>query len=186
VLATNAPAKSLYAKLGYRLLHRLTYQFHDADGPASPSPPVAGIRPFERKDAETLVPVAAQLLPPEVAEVLPPGARQFHTLPLVAAGLRSETASWVIDRGAGAEGFVRATQSAATESGHLTAPIFAPGVPEETARAAVRVATGWLLERGIRRAVCEMPVYNAAGVAALAAEGFRESYPVERLFHPLA
>jgi len=187
VLRSNTTAKALYVKLGYRLLHELTYRSRDHEGPAPPPSALpAGIRPFLAKDAPSLAAVAARVLPPVVAQVLPPNARQFHNLPLVAAGLKSATGAWVVDRGAGAEGFVRATESAATESGHLTAPIFAPGLPDEVARAAVRVAVDWLLQRGIHRVVCEMPTYNVGGLAALTAEGFREAYPVERLYHPLA
>ncbi len=187
VLRSNGPARALYAQMGYRLLHELTYRVRDQDGPAPPAPaPVDAVRPFVSRDATTLVAAATRVVPPGVAEVLPPGHRQFHHIPRVAAGLRSETASWVVDRGAGAEGFVRATQSAATEAGHLTAPIFALGVPDETARAAIRVALDWLAARSIRRVVCEMPTYNSAGLAALTGEGFREAYPVERLYHPLA
>jgi ribosomal protein S18 acetylase RimI-like enzyme len=187
VLRTNAPARALYAKLGYQNLRLESYYVRDYDEPSPlPGPTPAPIRPFVSRDATALVAVAQGILPPRVAEVLPAAARQFSSVPLVAEGLRSETEAWVVDRGNGPEGFVRATSSAATESGHLTAPIFAAGVPEEIARAAVRTATDWLRERSIHRVVCEMHSYNAAGIAALAGEGFREALALETLYHPLA
>ena len=187
VLELNTTAKALYVKLGYQLLRRQAYYVRDYDAPAGPPTPVPSeIRPFVSRDAPALVPIANGMLPPLVAEVLPANARQFTSVPLVAEGLRSETEAWVIDRGHGAEGFVRATVSAATESGHLTAPILAPGVPDDVARAAVRTGVDWLVQKRIRRVVCEMPGYNTAGIAALTGEGFREALILETLYHPLA
>jgi GNAT superfamily N-acetyltransferase len=186
VLRSNAPARSLYLKLGYRPIRGQSYHVRDYDGPAPPEAPLPeGLRPFVRADAKRLVAVATSLQPAEVTEVLPPHARQFSSIPIVATGLKSETEAWVVDRGNGPEGFVRATVSAATESGHLTAPLFAPGVTEDAAAAAVDVAVGWLRRRGVRRVVCEMPSYNTAGTAALARGGFHEALPLDTYYHPL-
>jgi ribosomal protein S18 acetylase RimI-like enzyme len=187
VLEVNAPARRLYAKLGYHLLRTQAYYVRDYDAvPGSPEPVPATVRPFVSRDAAALVPIANAMLPPSVAEVLPAHARQFTSVPLVAEGLRSETEAWVVDRGHGAEGFVRATVSAATESGHLTAPILAPELPDDVAHAAVRTAVDWLRGHQVRRVLCEMPNYNTAGVRALTAEGFREALLLQTLYHPLA
>jgi ribosomal-protein-alanine N-acetyltransferase len=187
VLVTNAPARSLYEKLGYRMLRGQSYYFRDSDGPGPAEPGVApGVRPFARRDAKPLTALAMGLLPRAVTEVLPVAAGHFRETPLVTMGLDSESAAWTVDRGRGVEGFVRGTVSSATESGHLSAPLLSPDVPEETGRALVRTATDWIQRHGVRRVVCELPTHNATGLAVLAREGFREAIALETLFRPLA
>ncbi len=52
VLEANAPARSLYAKLGYRRLRGGAHLVHDAPGSADPPPAPADLRPFRRGDAK--------------------------------------------------------------------------------------------------------------------------------------
>ncbi|MCI4339817.1 MAG: GNAT family N-acetyltransferase [Thermoplasmata archaeon] len=185
VLVTNAPARALYAKLGYHLLRSQSYYFRDADGPGPEEAAVPGIRPFARRDAKPLARLALAHLPPPVAEVLPPHPRDFTVTPLVALGLDTESSAWVVDRGHGVEGFVRGTVSSATESGNLTAPLLSPDVPEATGRALVRTATDWIHRHSVRRIVCELPTHNATGLGVLAREGFREAFGLETLYRSL-
>jgi ribosomal protein S18 acetylase RimI-like enzyme len=186
VLDVNTTARGLYAKLGYETLRHQAYYLREY-GASDPSSPPAGeqVRPFVSRDAAALVPIAESVLPPAVAEVLPVHARQFTSIPLVAEGLRSETQAWVVDRGRGAEGFVRATSSAATVSGHLTGPFFSAEVPDEIARAAVRTATEWLRQHQIQRVLTEVPSYNAAGIRALSGERFHAALELQTLYHPI-
>ncbi|HEY6237596.1 MAG TPA: hypothetical protein VIZ68_00225, partial [Thermoplasmata archaeon] len=130
--------------------------------------------------------LAAAALPDEVARVLPIERRAFFVPSVVVMGLDSETEAWVIDRGQGVEGFVRATVSEATESGHLTQPFLAPSVPPEVAGALLGTAVDWLRSKGIRRAVAEAPRHNAPGLRALEAGGFHEAFSLETLVRPSA
>ena len=186
VLDVNTAARGLYAKLGYETLRHQSYYLREY-GASDASAPPAGeqVRPFVSRDAPALVTLAGSVLPPPVAEVLPVHARQFTSIPLVAEGLRSETQAWVVDRGRGAEGFVRATSSAATVSGHLTGPFFSAEVPDEIARAAVRTAVEWLRQHRIERVLTEVPSYNLAGTRALSGEGFHAALELQTLYHPI-
>lgn len=187
VLKSNAPARALYAKLGYRFLRDQSYFVRDVEGPDPGATAIPStLRGYEKSDGAALAALARRLLPPEVAEVLPPDPRSFAVAPLVATGLKSETVAWVVDGPSGPQGFVRATSSSATESGHLTAPVLAPELPEATGRLLVRTAAEWLYRQGIHRAVCEVPLDNAGAVTALAREGFREAIPLETLYRPLS
>ncbi len=186
VLSTNAPALALYAGLGFRPLRRQAYYLRGA-GPV----PAAGdgrggeVRPFVRRDSAALVPIAAAELASEVAEVLPVTRGQFVQGEGGPPGFRSTSRAWVVDRGAGPVGFVRATVSATTEAANLTSPILAPSVPPAAGRALVATALGWIAERSGGRVVT-MAAHDARStVLALSEVGFHEAFSVETLYAPL-
>jgi GNAT superfamily N-acetyltransferase len=175
VLSHNAPARQLYDSAGYRTIQKTTFQSVDIPGPAPvgpESPLPAGVRPFAKPDAKALTALAHAERPAEFSRAMPANPRQFSVSPLVAMGLRSETVAWVIDRGRGPEGFIRATTSPATESGNLTAPLIGPDVPPELAGRMVQYATEWIRRRGPTRIATEVPESAVRGIAALASVGF--------------
>ena len=187
VLRSNAPAISLYQKLGYRLLRAGSYRSKELSAGA-PSTDAASpaVRPFRRRDGTPLARIALAQMPPLVSEALPTRAGDFRLTPAIALGLDSETQAWVVDHGRGAEAFVRATASATTVSGHLTSPLLDPAVPAASADALLRQATAWLSARGIRRAVCEVPDYHRPGLDALGRAGFTEAFGVDTFYRDLA
>jgi len=175
VLAANEPAKQLYQSAGFHVIQEAGFQTADPPGPApsGPDPPVpTGIRELQRSDGEALTRLATAERPAEYARVLPAHRRAFFLSPLVSMGLASETKAWVIDRGHGPEGFVRATTSAATEAGNLTSPLIGPDVPPELAVQLIQYSTDWIRRRGPTRIATEVPQYNVRGSAALAQAGF--------------
>jgi hypothetical protein len=141
---------------------------------------------MRRRDAPKLQAIAAAGVPEEVQRVLPVERKAFFVAPIVVMGLDSETEAWVIDRGQGPEGFLRATVSEATESGHLTQPFLAPSVPPDLAAQLLATAVGWLRSKGIRRVVVEVPRDNRSGLRALEVGGFHEAFAVETLVRPSA
>jgi ribosomal protein S18 acetylase RimI-like enzyme len=180
VLADNAPAKRLYEALGYKVIQEGSFQSADFPAPVAAGadpPPPDGIREIRRSDGEALTRLATAERPPEYARVLPASARQFFVSPIISLGLASATAGWVIDRGHGPEGFVRATTTDAAEAGNLTAPLIGPDVPPELATRLIVYATDWIRRRGRTRIATEVPAYNGRGQAALASVGFTPKIP---------
>lgn len=187
VLEGNAPARALYDSLGFRPLRAQAY-FVRPDGPSPPVAPAdaAAVRPFDRRDARALLPVAAAALDLDVAGVLPATRGQFFVGDVVVRGLESTTAAWVVDRGAGAVGFARATVSSAMEAGNLTAPLLDPAVPPEVGRALVTTAVAWAASHGAGRVLTMAPRGPGAGTRALREAGFHEAYGVETLYREIA
>ncbi len=188
VLSDNAPAKHLYDEIGYRTLATMTFQTVDfaetvPTGPAPPLPP--GIRPLAKSDGDRLTQISDDERPAEYRKILPAYPRQFFVSPFVAMGLESDTEAWVIDRGRGAEGFVRATTSPATEAGNLTAPLIGPDVPPELATQLVKYATDWVRRRKVTRVATEIPEHAVRGIAALASVGFTSKLHAETMALPL-
>jgi ribosomal protein S18 acetylase RimI-like enzyme len=188
VLSDNAPAKHLYDEIGYRTVASMTFQTADFAGPipTGPAPPLpTGIRPLARGDGDRLTEISNEERPAEYRKILPAYPRQFFVSPLVAMGLESDTEAWVIDRGQGAEGFVRATTSPATEAGNLTAPLIGPDVPPELAQQLVGYAVDWVRRRKVTRVATEIPEHAVRGLAALTSVGFTPKLHAETMALPL-
>ncbi len=186
VFSDNAPARALYANLGYRPLRAQSYYLR----PEGPPPALdAGasrvVRPFLRRDSAALLPIAAGQLAPAVAEVLPATRGQFVAGEGGPRGFRSESQAWVVDAGAGPAGFVRATGPAVTEAANLSSPLLAPSVPEGSARALVATAVAWIASRARVRVVTLVPRGESAAARALTEVGFHEELAVETLYAPL-
>lgn len=184
VLADNAPARHLYERLGFQNLRSQSYYsvpLAPAQGPEPPPMPT-GIRPFQKADEPALVALAQGQLPAPVAEVLPVGRQLFHLPAAVYGALGSSSAAWVIDRGRGPEGFVRATISPAMDAGNVTAPLLGPEVGLPEAQALLETAGRWLAAHGAPRSVAELPRYNARGLVALRQVGYTEAFGVETLY----
>lgn len=189
VLRSNTAARALYDSLGYRLLRAQAFYALDLSSRPTPEglepalPP--GIRPIARSDGKPIVELARAQMPEEVAKVLPPSPSMFLGTPPVTMQLRSETAAWVIDRGHGVEGFVRATVTPLTDAAHLTAPVVGPAVAPELGRQFVEVASEWAARRKAARLILEAPDHNVRGLEALRAAGYRPAFPIDTLYHAL-
>ena len=186
VLTSNDAARALYTSEGYRLLGHRGVWTRELDPAPMPARTPDPIRPMRRRDIAPLVAIASEAIPPPVAEVLPVGPREFRTPTLTGYGFESSTEAWVIDRGAGPLGFVRATASRAMESGHLSQPILDPTADPADARALVEVAGEWIRDRGIRRVILEVPSYNAEALRILPEAGLRELHAIDTLVRPTA
>jgi len=183
VLASNAPARALYEKVGYRPLRATSYFVHERPDALSPTPGnVPGLRRFRADDAEPLARVARRGIPSEVQNVLPTTEGSLTGSAWVGQVLGSEVAAWVIDDGGGPKAWVSATVSPATEAAHLSAPIVDASVSPEAALALVRAAGAWCAARRAPRLMTMVPEENARGRAALLDVGFREVIPVWTLY----
>lgn len=190
VLESNAPARALYERIGYRRLRANPIFVHDQPaaargGPTAPVGAVPGLRPFERRDAKVLVEVAERQQPAGVHEVLPITARALTGSAWQGQLLASDRAAWVIDPGPGAVAWVSAAVSRATEAGHLSSPIVDTAVPPEAAAGLVRSAVAWCAERGVPRVMAEVPEENERGRRALEEVGFHRAISVLTLYRPV-
>lgn len=186
VLADNAPARALYASLGFERLRSQAYFLRE--GGTSPSLDAgaeARSRPLRPADRKPLAALASGALPPKVAEVLPVRPRDFHVPPVVVAGLESETEAWVAPAEPPAAAFIRATVSRAMTSANLTAPLVGERVSDDEAFALVQRAVRWVGEHGRSRIVTELPDHNARGRVLLERTGFHAAYQIETLYRPL-
>ena len=175
VLATNAPARALYASAGYATLDHQTFVVHDrpeAFVGASPSP---SIRPFARPDGGALAALANRTHSATVREVLPVGPRDLTAERWADRLFGAESAGWVIDRGHGPEGHLAASASPVTEAAHLSTPYLAESVEPALALELVRTAGAWLAARRPARIVTSLADENPRGHAALTGAGFRDS-----------
>jgi ribosomal protein S18 acetylase RimI-like enzyme len=182
VLVNNAPARTLYERVGYRPLRSTSFLAHDDATVFSGARPPSGIREFRSSDARAIVTVARQGSPPEVEKVLPTDESMIRGSRLANRVLISETAAWVVDRGRGPEGWIRGVVSQATEAGHFAAPIVGPSVEPELALDLVRTAGAWCASRGVRRLATEVPESNLRGRAALEGGGFHEAFQTATLY----
>ncbi len=175
VLRPNAPAITLYEKLGFRRV---------GDGSSflarEATEPVTGgvsphVRPFERRDARDLVPIAQRALPPEVREVLPYRESALRGSDFVDRALGSVSSGWVVDRGNGAEAHLAANAGGVATAGHFSEPIVGEGVGTDDVAALVRTALEWCLARRVPRILAHVGAANARGRSALESGGFREA-----------
>lgn len=189
VLESNAPARALYDSLGYRVLRATGYYVRETPAAAPPGPSgpaAAGVRPFERPDAVPLAAIAQRNAPPEVARILPTRPQEIVGSRWVGGLLATTSAAWVVDRGLGPEAHLSASHSAATEAGHLSAPIVAESADPAAVAALVRTAVGWLEARRVPRIVAMVPEANRRGRAALEEVGFHHAIGVLTLHRPSA
>lgn len=186
VLAANTPARTLYERIGYRLLRANAYFMHERPSELLPAPSRApGLRPFAPADARGLVEVARRDRPAEVERVVPYSSRQFLGSAWVGRVLGSRSAAWVLDDGSGPMAWVSATASRATEAAHLSTPVIDASIAPDRAAALVRVGGAWCAEGGAPRIVVQVPAENARARAALEATGFREAIPTLTLYRPV-
>jgi ribosomal protein S18 acetylase RimI-like enzyme len=187
VLAANAPARALYASLGYRPLRSAAYYVHDHPEALSLGrSAVPGLRPFQRSDAPRLVEVSREARPPEVEAVLPLTHQEISGSAWVGQILASEVAAWVIDNGSGPSAWVLASVSPATEAAHVSSPIVGPSVSPDVARALVETAGAWCAARKAPRLTAIVPTENLRGRAALEGAGFRDAIPIWTLYRSAA
>jgi hypothetical protein len=152
--------------------------------PSAPPPPT--IRPFHRRDTERIVEIVRRANPPEIGKVLPPSAASIRGSQLGDSVMQAETAAWVVDRGQGAEAWIRAVISPITEAGHLAAPILGENVEPALAAELVRTAGVWIAAHGSRRIASQVPEENRRGRAALDGGGFHEAFRSYTLYRTVA
>lgn len=187
VLEQNAPARTLYEKLGFQELTRRTLYSRTLDGAGGPAvdlPP--GLRPFRGRDAEALAAIGQEALPPKVREVLPVRRADFTTPPLVAQFLVSETEAWVAGRAGEPRGFVRATVGGTMAAANLTAPLLHPDLPDASANALIGHAVNWAIHRKAPRLVTEVPATDPRAGRLLEGAGFVPSLRVLALYRSTA
>jgi ribosomal protein S18 acetylase RimI-like enzyme len=185
VLSRNAPARTLYEQIGYRPLYAGTHLIREQDAAVTGGPSPA-VRPFRSADARPLVEVARRTVPPEVQEVLPVRETALRGSGFIDRVLESTTASWVVDRGRGAEALLAATVSPWTKSGHFSQPIVGEDVSATDAAALVRGGIDWCIAHGAPRITTRVPVSNVRGRAALEEGGFHEALTDWTLYRPVA
>ena len=186
VLTENAPARALYDQIGFRPLRETAYMTKPLAGTAgSLAADVAGVRSLARRDGNRLVQLRSAELPPNVAEVLPAEREQFFVPSAVVRGLQSTTAAWVLEEGGEVQGFLRGTVSPMMEAGNLTAPLLAPSLSEDRARAFLLGADAWLASHGAIRAVTEVPTSEARTLGLLRSVGYTESFRTVTMSLPL-
>jgi len=185
VLESNVPARTLYESIGYRQLRATAYLVHEAPVPQTPASGL-GIRPFRRSDAVPLAAIAQRNAPPEVARLLPVRPRDLIGSTWVGQMMSTVSSAWVIDRGNGPEAHLAASDTPATEAGHLSSPIVAGSADPAAVAGLVRTAVAWLAERGAPRVVTMVPEENARGRAALEAAGFHHAIAILTLYRPSA
>ncbi|MGA8603526.1 MAG: GNAT family N-acetyltransferase [Thermoplasmata archaeon] len=186
VLDTNTGARALYESIGYRALRAKSHMVLDPTGPLGPSRRAnPAIRPFRRTDARALAALVREQTPEAVEAVLPTGESAFATSGFTNRILASEEAAWVIDRGAGAEGHVAATVSAATTAAHMTAPVLSSSLDVALGETLVRTATAWCAARQAPRILSLVAEHNMGGRTALEAVGFRHALSTHTLYRPV-
>jgi ribosomal protein S18 acetylase RimI-like enzyme len=188
VLTNNTPARALYeGKLGYVPLRETSFVVHDrpADfGPETPQLP-AGIRRYQKADEAALLAIVRSQMPAPVARVLP-----RKTTGLAGGGIedrifRAERATWVVDRGHGAEAAILAVRTPDTDAAHVSDPIVAATADPALVGAMVRAAGAWCAGRKALRIATEVPVANVTGRAALEKEGFHGALSLWTLYRPV-
>jgi len=186
VLDTNTGARALYESIGYRALRAKSHMVLDPTGPLGPSRRAnPAIRPFRRTDARALAALVREQTPEAVEAVLPTGESAFATSGFTNRILASKEAAWVIDRGAGAQGHVAATVSAATTAAHMTAPVLSSSLDVALGETLVRTATAWCAARQAPRILSLVAEHNMGGRTALEAVGFRHALSTHTLYRPV-
>ncbi len=175
VLDSNTPARTLYESLGFRPLRASSDLMREglAEFTTARPPAGSGIRPFVRSDAPAIVAIARRQAPVEVERVLPIGRSAFLGSALASRMLATEDAAWVVDRGAGAEGYIAGNVSHTTLAGHLSAPVLSERLDPAFGMNLTRTALGWCASHEVPRVLCRVAEYNTWGRAPLDALGFR-------------
>ena len=185
VLANNSPARILYERVGYRPVEQNQVVVRDANAEltGTPSP---SIRPYRPTDARALAAVARRTQNPVAQEVLPIRERVFRPGGYGNRILESESASWVIDRGHGAEGYVQASASHLVAAAHFSTPYIGEGVEGPEAAALIRTALEWCLARRTPRVLSTVTASNVRGRAAVLGGGFHDALSTFTLYRPVA
>ncbi len=188
VLAHNAPAIALYERLGYRRLRASGFMVLDSTDAlvARPEPSSPAIRPFRLTDADAIVAIVRERNPAEVERVLPMRTGELRGSSLIDRVLEAQVAAWVIDRGKGAEGWIRATVTQMSDASNVSRPIVAPTVEPELAVSLVRTAGSWCAARRPGRILSMITEENQLGRAALEGAGFHEAIASYTLYRPVA
>jgi ribosomal protein S18 acetylase RimI-like enzyme len=188
VLAHNAPAIALYERLGYRRLRSSGFMVLDSTDALvqRPEPISPSIRPFRPSDADALVRIVRAANPAEVEKVLPTRPGELRGSSLIDRVLEADVAGWVIDRGNGPEGWIRASVSQMSEAANVSRPIVAPTVEPALAVALVRTAGSWCAARRPGRVLSMITEENRLGRAALEGAGFHEALAAYTLYRPVA
>jgi ribosomal protein S18 acetylase RimI-like enzyme len=189
VLTNNAPARALYeGKLGYVPLRETSFVVHDRPTDFGPErttlPP--GIRPYARSDEAALLAIVRSQMPPDVARVLPRKTSGLGGGGIEERIFTAERATWVVDRGQGAEAAVLAVSTPDADAAHLSDPIVATTADPTLVREMVRAAGAWCGARKALRIATEVPVSNVTGRAALEKEGFHGALSLWTLYRPVA
>jgi ribosomal protein S18 acetylase RimI-like enzyme len=183
VLELNAPARELYASIGYRELRRCSYFVLEPPRLPTPgAPAVPGVRAFQRSDAARLAEIAQAEKPSAVREVLPTGPRDIVGSEWEGKLLSVSSGAWVVDDGSGPSAWVAAVASRATDSAHLSAPIVGPGVSPAAAEGLISTAVAWCAVRRPPRVITLIPGESHRARAALEAVGFRDVLPLRTLY----
>ena len=175
VLASNAPARALYASAGYQQLDQEAFFVHESPASFADRPPNEAIRPFLRSDARALAEIANRANPPNVREVLPVRPRDLFGGAWADRLFAAETAAWVVDRGHGPEAHLAATSTPLTEAAHLSTPIVGESVEPPLAAELVRTAGTWLAARRPARLIASIADDLPRGRRALEEAGFRDA-----------
>jgi ribosomal protein S18 acetylase RimI-like enzyme len=188
VLDANTPARLLYESLGFRPL-RATADLV-CEGPADLRTAAdphhrAIIRPFARADVRPLVAIARRQAPTLVEAVLPIGEGAFLGSAMTARMLDSTDAAWVVDRGAGPEGYVAASVSRVSAAGHMAAPVLSETLDGSVGVALARTALDWCGAHRVPRVMSRIAEYNTWGRAALEGVGFRNAFSARTLYRPV-
>jgi ribosomal protein S18 acetylase RimI-like enzyme len=184
VLDGNDAALALYRSLGYAPVgHGAHYQWA-ADGPAAASPGSARVRPFRKSDRRAVAAVAVTSVSAARQRVHPVDPDDFALAPAVVRALDSTSEAWVVDAGAGATAWVRASMSPATEAAHLSAPVVSARTDPADVAALIATALAWVRAQGAPRVTVEVWDENLGGIAALRAAGFAPAFGLQTLAVP--
>jgi ribosomal protein S18 acetylase RimI-like enzyme len=188
VLTANTPARALYeGKLGYRPLLEAVFMSRDRPAEVGPerSPLPNGIRLSRKSDDPALVALVCRQTPAEVQEVLPVPRKLLASTRTGDRIMGSESAAWVLDRGAGAEAMIATTSTPDAEAAHMNEPIVSETADPALVRELVRTALAWCGARGRIRVVCSVSRHNGTGRAALEGEGFHDAFSHWTLYRPV-
>ncbi|MGA8303442.1 MAG: GNAT family N-acetyltransferase [Thermoplasmata archaeon] len=185
VLAQNVPARTLYERMGYRLLRESSLVVRDSGPPPTVGPSTA-VRPLRPSDARSLAEIARRGVPAEVQEVLPVRESALRPSRMVERMLESERAAWVVDHGGGPLAYLSATSTPATEAGHFSEPIVGEGASTDEVAALVGTGVRWCVAHGSPRIVAQVPASNLGGLAALEGGGFHDALAIRTLYRPVA
>ncbi|MCI4332152.1 MAG: GNAT family N-acetyltransferase [Thermoplasmata archaeon] len=184
VVDDNPGAAALYDSLGYTPVgHSSNYLRASPTAPPEPAPSPHR-REFRKSDGPKLAAIVGSFLPAARTAVQPVRPGEFGLAPSIVRALDSKTASWVLDTGSGAIGWVRATVSPAMEAGHLTAPVVDPSAAPAEVQALVETAVRWAVANGAVRLLSEVADENLHGAAALRSAGFELAYGSRTLARP--
>jgi len=189
VLSGNAPARALYeGRLGYVPLRETSFLVHERPADFGPEPASLprGLRPYQKSDEAPLLAIVRSQVPPEVARVLPRKATGLRGSGIENRLFEAEKATWVVDRGNGAEAALLALRTPDADAAHINDPIVSATADPALVREMVRAAGAWCAARKAPRIATQVPVANVTGRTALEREGFHGALSLWTLYRPVA